>query len=117
MRYSVEFYSTQNGEKPVAGFIADLRVKHPDLHKLVTAKIKKLQDSRYHREPLTRQVHPDGIFELRVGRKNIARVFWFYRPGRVIILTSGYVKKKQKLDSAELQRARDCKKDWEERAR
>jgi hypothetical protein len=117
VRYRVEFYYTQSGEKPVAGFITELRVKHPDLHKLVKAGTKKLEDSQYHREPLTKQVDPDyGIFELRVGGKNIARVFWFFRPGRVIILTSGYVKKTKKLDSTELQRARDCKTDWEERA-
>lgn len=116
MRYNVEFYYTQSGEKPVAGFIAELREKHPDLHKLVKAGIKKLEDGRNHRKPLTRLVDPDhDIFELRVGRKNIARVFWFFRAGRVIVLTNGYVKKKQKLDPTELQRAREYKKDWEER--
>lgn len=116
MRYRVEFYYAPSGEKPVAGFIAELRVEHPDLYKLIKAGIKKLEDRRYHRAPLTKLVDPDhDIFELRVGGKNIARVFWFYRPGRVIMLTNGYVKKKQKLDPAELQRARDYKKDWEER--
>lgn len=116
MQYNVEFYYTQSGEKPVAGFIAQLREKHPDLHKLVKAGIKKLEDGRKHRKPLTRLVDPEhGIYELRVGGKNIARVFWFFQAGRVVILTNGYVKKKQKLDSAELLWARECKKDWEER--
>lgn len=117
MQYTVKFYYTRSGEKPVAGFIAELRMNHLQLHKLVKAGIKKLEDSRYHREPLTKLIDPDyGIFELRVGGTNIARVFCFFRPGQIIILTNGYVKKQRKLDHTELQRARDCKKDWEERA-
>lgn len=115
MQYSVEFYVDPSGEKPVATFVAELRTKQPDLHRVVKAGIRKLRDRKYHRPPLTKQVDPDhGIYELRVGRKDIARVFWFYQPGRVIILTNGHVKKGQKLDPTELQRARNCKKDWEE---
>lgn len=56
-----------------------------------------------------------GIFELRVGSTNIARVFWFYQPGQRTILTNGYVKKSQKLDSGELATAREYKRDWEAR--
>ncbi len=58
---------------------------------------------------------PDAIFELRIGDKNIARVFFFFRQGQEIILTNGYVKKQQKVDTGELERARRYKKDWEER--
>jgi len=116
VQYSVEFYSRQNGEKPLAAFIAELRKKHPGLHRLVNAGIKKLGNRKYHKPPLTKLVDPDnGIYELRVGEKNIARVFWFYQPGRVIIATNGFVKKSQKTDTAELQRACRYKKDWEER--
>jgi hypothetical protein len=42
-------------------------------------------------------------------------VFWFYQRRRVIIATNGYVKKTQKLDTTELQRACKYKKDWEVR--
>jgi phage-related protein len=37
------------------------------------------------------------LFELRVGRKNIARVLYFFRSGRRIILLHGFVKKTQHL--------------------
>jgi len=37
------------------------------------------------------------------------------QPGQQIIVTNGYVKKQQKVDTGELQRTRTCKKDWEER--
>lgn len=116
MQYSVKFYVDLSGEKPVAVFIADLCTKNPGLCSLVKAGIKKLEDRRYHRPPLTELVDPDhDIYELRVGGKNIARVFWFFQPGRLIILTNGHVKKGQKLDPNQLQRARDCKRAWEER--
>jgi len=35
----------------------------------------------------------------------------------VIVVTNGYVKKKQKLDAGELARARAYRRDWEERNR
>jgi Phage derived protein Gp49-like (DUF891) len=37
------------------------------------------------------------IFELRIGDKNIARVFFFFQQGQEIIMTNGYVKKQQIL--------------------
>lgn len=116
MRYEVRFYETGSGEKPVANFIKELRKNHPHLYASVTAGLKKIERREYHSPPLTELVDPEhDIFELRVGRKNIARVFFFFQPGQVIIPTNGYVKKRQKLDPGKLQLARDYKKDWEER--
>jgi hypothetical protein len=57
-----------------------------------------------------------GILELRVGNRDIARVF-FFQPGQQIICTNGYVKKSQKLDPRELARARRYKADWEQKHR
>jgi len=50
-----------------------------------------------------------------VGHANIARAFFFFQRGQAIIVTNGYVKKRQKVDPAELQKARDYKRDWEAR--
>ena len=50
-----------------------------------------------------------------MGDRDIARVFFFFRPGGLIVCTNGYVKKSQKLDAAELARARHYKADWEAR--
>ena len=86
------------------------------LHKLVVAGIKKLETSERHGPPLTQLADQKyDIFELRVGDKNIARIFFFFRQGREIILTNGYVKKQQKVDRGELERARTYKHDWEQR--
>ena len=116
MQFSVRFYYDAEGNKPVLAFLEDLRKQDRILHKLVVAGIKKLETSERHRPPLTQLVDQKyDIFELRIGDKNIARVFFFFRQGREIILTNGYVKKQQKVDTGELERARTYKKDWEQR--
>ncbi len=116
VRYDVRKYRAENGEAPVEVFLKKIRLTHPDLHALVVSGMKKIERGDRHGPPLTEQVDKaNKIFELRVGYKNIARVFFFFQRGRLIYLMNGYVKKAQKVDDNELQRARDYKKDWEER--
>ena len=92
----------------------DLRKQDRILHKLLVAGIKKLEMSERHGPPLTEMIDPKyDLFELRIGDKNIARVFFFFRQGQEIIIANGYVKKKQKVDIGELERACSYKKDWE----
>ncbi|HYL42571.1 MAG TPA: type II toxin-antitoxin system RelE/ParE family toxin [Ktedonobacteraceae bacterium] len=116
MQFSVRFYYDSDGNKPVSAFLEDLRKQDKILHKLVVAGIKKLEMSERHGPPLTELVDQKyDIFELRIGDKNIARVFFFFQQGQEIIMTNGYVKKQQKVDTGELERARTYKKDWKER--
>ena len=116
MQFSVRFYDDALGNKPVLAFLEGLRKQDRVLHKLAVAGIKKLEMRDRHGPPLTRLVdQKDDIFELRVGDKNIARIFFFFRQGREVILTNGYVKKQQKVDRGELERARTYKHDWEQR--
>lgn len=116
MLFSVRFYYDSDGNKPVLAFLENLRNQDRILHKLVIAGIKKLEVSERHGPPLTELIDQKyDIFELRIGDKNIARVFFFFQQGQEIILTNGYVKKKQKVDTRELERARAYKKDWEKR--
>jgi hypothetical protein len=116
MQFSVRFYYDADGNKPVLTFLEVLRKQDSILHKLVVAGIKKLEVSERHGPPLTQLIdQKDVLFELRIGDKNIARVFFFFQQGQQIILTNGYVKKQQKVDTRELERARTYKKDWEKR--
>jgi phage-related protein len=116
MQFSVRFYYDADGNRPIISFLEDLRKQDSILHKLVVAGIKKLEMSERHGPPLTELVdQKHDIFELRIGDKNIARVFFFFRQDREIIVTNGYVKKKQKVDMRELEKARTYKKDWEKR--
>jgi phage-related protein len=115
LEFRVTFYRAANGETPLVTFLDDLRRRQPTLHRLVAAGLIKLRTSDYHGPPLTARVDARGIFELRVGSTDIARVFYFFRPGQEIVCTNGYVKKAQKLDTDELDRAKRYKTDWETR--
>ncbi len=57
----------------------------------------------------------EGIFELRVKQSsNIARVLFFYDEGKVIVITDGYLKKKNKTDKNILDKAKKIKKKYNE---
>lgn len=115
MEYRVVFYSTEDGGKPVLEFLEGLRGRNNALHKLVTAGLRKLKNRDNHGPPLTAAIQGSSLIELRVGRSDIARVFFYFRPNREIVCTSGYVKKAQKLDLSELARAERYRADWERR--
>ena len=55
----------------------------------------------------------DGIFELRTKRaSNIDRIFYFFVIGNKIVMTNGYIKKSQKLDDQEFERAKRYRDDY-----
>src|SRR6266704_224893 len=51
----------------------------------------------------------NGIFEFKGFQ---SRLFCFFDEGRIIILTHGFIKKRDKLDSADIQKARSRKEDY-----
>ncbi|HUG16316.1 MAG TPA: type II toxin-antitoxin system RelE/ParE family toxin [Thermomicrobiales bacterium] len=117
MDFRITFYSDEDDE-PFQEFVRQLQDSHPEVLQLVVSGLERLRDRRRHGPPLTELVDPaHDIFELRVGRANIARVFFFFEPDWNIIVTHGSVKKRQKLDVSELNRARRYKRIWEERRR
>ncbi|HEY8599909.1 MAG TPA: type II toxin-antitoxin system RelE/ParE family toxin [Thermomicrobiales bacterium] len=76
------------------------------MEKLIIGGLEKLGRSERHDPPLTKAIDDtNGLFELRVGKANIARVFFFFQSGQEIIITNGYVKKRQELDQGKLHRA------------
>ena len=122
MQFRVTFYRMaqsdpeRTADTPILTFLSELRRTQPTLEKLLIAGFRKLSQSELHGFPLTRQVHgEDNLYELRVGGTNIARAFFFFRPNREIVVTNGYVKKQEKADRKEIQRAIEYKRDWEER--
>jgi phage-related protein len=55
----------------------------------------------------------NDIFELRVKQfDRIFRVFFFYQPGMLIVITSGFQKKTQETPPSEIRRAEQLKKLW-----
>ncbi len=55
----------------------------------------------------------DNIFELRVKQfDRIFRVLFFYQPGMLIVITSGFQKKTQETPPSEIARAEQLRKLW-----
>ena len=55
----------------------------------------------------------DDIFELRVKQfDRIFRVLFFYQPGMLIVITSGFQKKTQETPPGEIARAEQLRKLW-----
>lgn len=116
MQYRVEFYQLIDGTKPLSLLLEQLRQENRVLYFQILDGLKRLSRRDNHGRPLTDKVDStDGLFELRVGGKDIARVFFFFRPHQQIVCTHGYVKKSMKLDPKEVRRAEQYKQDWEDR--
>ena len=116
MQFSVRFYDDAYGNKPVLAFLEGLRKQDRVVHKIVVAGIKMLEEGELHGPPPTALIDQQEVFfELRVGCENIAHVFFFFGQGLELILTHGSLKKQQKVDARELERARTYKKDWKRR--
>jgi len=55
----------------------------------------------------------EDIFELRIKHfDRIFRVLFFYQPGKLIVITSGFLKKAPKTPPGELARAEELRRLW-----
>ena len=114
MEFTVEFYETDTGKRPVQEFLLKLKATDPDDFAAVVAGLEKLRYRQYHREPLSKALG-DGLFELRhVGKLN-TRVLWFFMKGRRIVAVHGIRSKGQAIAKRDLETARTRMRDWMER--
>ena len=114
MDFSVEFYETAAGRCPVREFLDELKASDPGDFAAVLAGLAKLQNRRYHAEPLSKALG-HGLFELRhVGKLN-TRVLWFFVKGRRIIAVHAIRNKGQVIAARDLQTARERMADWQKR--
>ena len=115
MDFDIEFYEDDRSRKPVEKFLGELKPVNPYLFHKLTEAINKLKNRFYHKEPLSKSLS-QGLFELRVlSGSNIARIIYFFRKGRRIILLHGFIKKTQKTPANQLEIARKRMKDYMER--
>src|SRR5713101_7065977 len=113
MEFTVEFYETIAGRRPVEEFLLKLKASDPNDFAAVAAGLEKLRHRQYHREPLSKPLG-DGLFELRhVGKLN-TRVLWFFRKGRRIVAIHGIRNKGQAIPIRDLETARERMRDWKE---
>ena len=114
MEFTVEFYETDAGKRPVQEFLDAPKASDPDDFAVVLAGLAKLRHRQYHREPLTKALG-DGLFELRhVGKLN-TRVLWFFMKGRRIVAVHGVRNKSQAIAARDLDTARERMRDWQKR--
>ena len=104
-------YQKVGGECPVQEFLDEQRASNPDGYAALIAGIRKLRDRKYHRPPLSERVD-DQIFELKALP---FRLFYAFRPGKLIVLLSGLRKKSRKLPEGEVKLARRYLEDYEQR--
>ncbi len=92
MDFTVEFYETETGKRPVQEFLDELKASDPGDFAAVVAGLAKLRNRQYHREPLSRAIG-DGLSEPRhVGKLN-TRVLWFFMKDRRIVAVHAIRKK------------------------
>lgn len=111
--FEIIAYDKPDGTFPAYEFIDSLPKKFE-------AKVHRdvLLLGRYGNDPqgkLTKSLG-DGIFELRSKHSShISRVLYFFRSGKKIILTHGFVKKTQKTPQNQLDLAKKYRKEYIER--
>lgn len=113
MKFEVQFYEKENGERPAEEFMLSvddkMRAKLSGLVKVLEEKGNNL------REPYSKYLE-DGIFELRgkVGN-DISRVLYFFYYEGKIILTNGFIKKTKKTPRKQIKLAKERRKEYIER--
>ena len=116
MEFTVEFYESDTGRCPVREFLDELKAGDPGDFAALIARLAKLRNRQYHREPLSKALG-EGLFELRhVGKLN-TRVLWFFMKGRRIVAAHGIRNKGQAIPARDLATARDRMRDWQKRHR
>ena len=116
MDFSIELYETPRGDAVVEGELNAIEAQAPILHALLLAGLSKLKHRDHHRPPLCLPIG-DGLFELRVGHKDIARGLWFFQRGQRIVVVRCFIKKSQKTPPGELEIARRRMHDYLSRQR
>jgi phage-related protein len=114
MDFTVEFYETAAGGRPVEELLDALKASDPDDFSAVLAGLAKLRNRQYHRPPLCKSLG-EGLFELRhVGKLN-TRLLWFFMKNRRIILLHAMRNKGQAIAVRDLDTARERMRDWRKR--
>jgi phage-related protein len=108
--FTIEYVELPNGRVPAREFLDALDDK-------ATARIDAFIDrlrvyGNRMRGKFVKKLTND-IFELRVKQfDRIFRVLFFYQPGMLIVITSGFQKKTEQTPPSEITRAEQLKRHW-----
>jgi phage-related protein len=108
--FSIEYVELPNGRIPAREFIGSLDDRAAAR---VDAFIERLRVYGNRMEGKFVKKLTGDIFELRVKQfDRIFRILFFYQPGMLIVLTSGFQKKTQETPPGEIARAERLRKLW-----
>ena len=108
--FTIEYVELPNGRVPAREFVDSLDEKAAAR---IDAFIERLRVYGNRMQGKFVKKLTDDIFELRVKQfDRIFRVLFFYQPGMLIVITSGFQKKTQESPPTEITRAEQLRKLW-----
>jgi phage-related protein len=108
--FTIEYVELPNGRMPAREFLDSLDDKAAAR---IDAFIERLRIYGNRMQGKFVKKLTDDIFELRVKQfDRIFRVLFFYQPGMLVVITSGFQKKTQETPPAEIARAEQLRKLW-----
>jgi phage-related protein len=108
--FTIEYVELPNGRIPAREFIDSLDDK---ASARIDAFVERLRAFGNRMEGKFVKKLTADIFELRIKQfDRIFRVLFFYQPGRVIVITSGFPKKTERTAVSEIARAEGLRKLW-----
>jgi len=108
--FTIEYVQLPNGRLPAREFVDSLDDKAAAR---IDAFIERLRIYGNRMQGKFVKKLTDDIFELRVKQfDRIFRVLFFYQPGMLIVITSGFQKKTEQTPPGEVIRANQLRKLW-----
>ena len=108
--FSITYVALPNGRVPAREFLDSLDDKAAAR---IDAFIERLRVYGNRMQGKFVKKLTDDIFELRVKQfDRISRVLFFYQPGMLIVITSGFQKKTEQTPPSEITRAEQLRKLW-----
>lgn len=110
--FTIEYVELPNGRVPAREFVDSLDEKAAAR---IDAFIERLRIYGNRMQGKFVKKLTDDIFELRVKQfDRIFRVLFFYQPGMLIVITSGFQKKTEQTPPIEIARAKQLRTLWME---
>lgn len=108
--FTIEYVELPHGRMPAREFVDSLDDKAAAR---IDAFVERLRVYGNRMQGKFVKKLTDNIFELRVKQfDRIFRVLFFYQPGMLIVITSGFQKKTQETPPSEIARAEQLRKLW-----
>jgi phage-related protein len=108
--FAIEYVELPNGRVPAREFVDSLDDKAAAR---IDAFIERLRVNGNRMQGKFVKKLTGDIFELRVKQfDRIFRVLFFYQPGMLIVITSGFQKKTEQTPPGEITRAEQLRKLW-----